>query len=337
MIASGGDRVDRKTVMITGATGFLGGRLAERLVQHGFRLKALVRARSRTARLEALGAALCVGDLGDRASIEAAMQGADVVVHAAADTRGVAHMRFDATVQGTEHVLDAARSAGVDQVIYISSCSVYGVAACRPGATIDEAGPLEPFPERRGHYSLSKFRAEAVVRAVMRQTTPSITCLRPGTIWGPGGELFTPMMGFKLGSRLVVMIGGAGFILPLVYLDNLVEAIIGCIGHPAARGEIFNVVDTPWVDKATYARKVLKPLMPGAVFLRLPYWALYAAVACQEALCRMIRRPPALTRYRLISSQRPVVYDAGKITRALGWTPAVGFDQAVKFMLGGGR
>lgn len=337
MLDSNIDRADSKTVLITGATGFLGGRLAERLVQNGFRLKTLVRASSSTERLEALGATLCVGDLGDRVSIEAAMRGVDTVVHAAAATRGVVSGRFDATVEGTGHVIDAARRAGVDQVIYISSCSVYGVAACQPGETIDEEGPLEPFPERRGQYSLSKFKAEAIVRAAMSQTTPSIICLRPGTIWGPEGEVFTPMMGFQLGSRIVVMIDSAGFILPLVYLDNLVEAIIRCIVNPAARGEIFNVVDTPRIDKATYTREVLKPLMRGAVFVRLPYWVLYAVVACQEVLCRMVRRPPVLTRYRLISSQRPVVYDAGKITRALGWTPAVGFDQAVKVMLGDGR
>jgi nucleoside-diphosphate-sugar epimerase len=325
------------TVLVTGATGFLGGRLVEVLNRQGYRIKALVRKSSKTAHLQALGVELCIGDLQDRASIEMAMRGAQVVVHAAADTRGEAQVGFDATVQGTSNVIKSAHTTGIDQLIYISSCSVYGIAACRRGQVIDETGPLEPSPEQRGNYSNSKFAAEEIVRAAMKSDTPSITCLRPGTIWGPGGENFTPMMGLSLGSRLIVIIGSLGFVLPLVYLDNLVDAIILCIGHPAARGSIFNIVDKQKIDKKIYAREVLKPLMRGALFVRLPYWALYFAVACQEALCRAVERPPVLTRYRLISSQRSVVYGTDKIRHRLGWTPAVGFEQAVQATLGHGN
>ncbi|MFO8111243.1 MAG: NAD(P)-dependent oxidoreductase, partial [Desulfosalsimonadaceae bacterium] len=258
---------------------------------------------------------------------------ADVVVHAAADTSGHEGQGRVTTVAGTKNTLDAAMGAGVRQFIYLSSCSVYGIADCQAWQKIDESGPLERYPEARGDYSNAKFEGEKCVMKAMKNGVMSITCLRPGTIWGPGGETFTPMMGFFIGKRIACIIGSRKFVLPLVYLDNMVNAIITCIDHPQACNTVFNVVDPQTIDKQAYVNKVLKPLFPGRYFIRIPYWALYFAVECQEILCRVIGRKPFLTRYRLISSQRPVVYDAGKITRETGWRAPVGFTEAVHEVL----
>ena len=325
--------MSRPTVLVTGATGFLGGRLAEQLTQQGFRVRAFARRTSNTAKLQAMGAAIHLGDVKALESLAAAMKGVAVVVHAAADTSGDSQSGQLITVQGTRNVIQAAMTAGVRQLIYLSSCSVYGIADCQPWQRIDESGPLERHPETRGHYSHAKLKAEQDVLAAMGKGELKITCLRPGTIWGPGGETFTPMMGFKAGRRLIGIIGSGRFILPLVYLDNLVGAIVTCVDHPGAYDQIFNVVDPAPMNKRTYTRKVLKPLFPGAFFIRIPYWALYAAVGCQEMAFRALGRRPFLTRYRLVSSQRPVVVDGGKIARRLGWSPSVDFDGAVQELL----
>ncbi|MCJ8503003.1 NAD-dependent epimerase/dehydratase family protein [Desulfatitalea alkaliphila] len=321
------------TVLVTGATGFLGSRLVAQLTRQGFRVRAFVRRTSNTARLQATAAMLHFGDVKDVESLSSAMKGVTVVVHAAADTSGDAQSGQLITVQGTRNVIQAAMAGGIRQLIYLSSCSVYGITDCQPWQRIDETGPIERHPEMRGHYSEAKLKAEQDVLAAMGKGALKVTCLRPGTIWGPGGETFTPMMGFKVGRRLIGIIGSGRFILPLVYLDNLVAAILTCIDHPGAYDQIFNVVDPTPVDKNTYTRKVLKPLFPGALFFRIPYWALYATVACQEVVFKALGRRPVLSRYRLVSSQRPVKVEGGKIARQLGWSPPMGFDAAVQEVL----
>ncbi len=321
------------TVLVTGATGFLGRRLVDQLIRQGFGVRAFVRKTSDTAKLQAAGADIVSGDVRDADSLKAAMEGVDVVVHAAADTSGNARDGHLVTVMGTKNVLEAAASAGVKQFIYISSCSVYGIFDCQPGQVIDESGPLERFPGKRGAYSMAKFEAEQIVLKAMTEMKMKITCLRPGTIWGPGGETFTPMMGIRV-AGCIGIIGTKGFVLPLVYLDNLIDAITHCIDHHRAYNQVFNVVDTWQVNKSTYTDKVLKPLFPEACFFKIPYRALYAIVWMQEIMFRVLRREPYMTRYRLISSQRPVIYSPGKIGRELGWRGKVGFDEAAREVLG---
>ncbi|MCF8094879.1 MAG: NAD-dependent epimerase/dehydratase family protein [Desulfobacteraceae bacterium] len=321
------------TVLVTGATGFLGGRLVEVLIGRGYPVKAFAREKSNTAKIRTLAADICFGDARDIGSLQKAMEGVDVVIHAAADTRGDVRPEESTTVVGTRNALSAAAVKEVEQFIYISSCSVYGVSDCRASERIDEQGPLERYPEERGHYSHAKLKAEKLVLGEMNNAALNITCLRPGMIWGPGGEIFTPMLGLKLGDRLAGIIGSRGFVLPLVYLDNLVDAIIRCINHPGAFNQIFNVVDEEKVDKKTYTRKVLKPLFPGVFFFAVPYWALHILVGCQEVLCKMLKRSPFLTRYRLVSSQRPVIFDASKIAHQLGWAPPVDFNDAINELL----
>ena len=320
-------------VLVTGATGFLGGRLTQQLIGQGFPVRAFARKASNTAKLQSIGADICVGDINDVASLMNATDGMDVVVHAAADTTGDASAGRLATISGTQNTIKAASMAGIKQIIYISSCGVYGTSQCQPGQQIDETGPLESQPEARGNYAYAKFRAEQIVLAALKNKAMKVTCLRPGTIWGPGGEIFTPIIGFRVSSRLFGIIGNGKFVLPLVYLDNLVSAIITCIDHPSSFNQIFNVVDTPPVDKQTFTNEVLKSLFPKAFFIRIPYWILHIAVGCQEWLFKFIGRNPFLTRYRLISSQNPIVYDSSKIMNDLDWTAPVNFHSAVRYVL----
>jgi nucleoside-diphosphate-sugar epimerase len=315
-------------VLVTGATGFLGRRLTRALIENGFSVNAFVRKHSRTDRLKAIGARLCYGDIGDAESLTEALKGVDVVVHAAADTTGNARAGRRITILGTRNVIAAAQAQAVKQLIYISSCNVYAVARCRSGSRLDESAPLERRPEKRGSYTYAKFMAEQAVREAMQTGRLNITCLRPGTIWGPGGAIYTPMMGFNAGSKVYGIIGNGRFILPLVYIDNLVGAIIGSIGNEGAFNQVYNVVDDPSVTKKQYVDAVLKPLYPRAFVFYIPYGLLYAVVWCQERLFRLVKRSPFLSCYRLTSSQRHIVYDAGKLRRETGWSTAVSFDQA---------
>ena len=259
-----------------------------------------------------------------------ALTAVDVIVHAAADTSGNDRAGRVTTILGTRNVIQAAGAQGVRQLIYISSCNVYAIADCRSGSTVNESGPLERYPKKRGSYTYAKVAAEQAIRSAMKTGRLDITCLRPGTIWGPGGAIYTPMMGFHMGRKVYGIIGSGRFILPLVYIDNLVEAIIKSIGNESTFNQIYNVVDVQSVTKKQYVDLVLKPLYPRARVFYIPYGVLYAIVWCQELLFKLANYPPFLSRYRLTSSQRHIVYDAGKLQRDTGWSPAVNLEQAAR-------
>ena len=316
-------------VLVTGSTGFLGSRIVGTLMVKGFKVRAFVRKTSKLEKLKSLGVELCVGDIADLASLRLAFDGMDYVVHAAADTVGSVEGGRVSTIQGTENVLALCKEMGVKKLVYISSCSVYGVADYKKGYLVTEDSSLERAPEARGAYSNAKFQAEKVVLKAMEENTCPIVCLRPGTIFGPGGEIYTPMMGFSMGTRLFGIIGNGKLVLPLVYIDNLVDAIITAIEKEESNGKIYNVVDSANLTKKQYVESFIKKLYPKAKCFYIPYSLLYLIVFFQEILTRMLKRKPFLTRYRLASSQKNVLYDSSKIQSELNWNPPVTTQEAI--------
>ena len=317
-------------VLVTGASGFLGRRIVQMLVERGFPVRALVRKTSKLEGLNSTGVEIVYGDVTDANSLLPAFTNVAYVIHAAAGTSGTEEQMRQVTIQGTINVLDLCAANSIKKLVYISSCSVYGVADLETGALLDENAPLEGYPERRGAYSWTKLEAEKLVVDFMNQGKVSAVCLRPGTIYGPGGENFTPMLGFSLKEKLLIVIDNGQFILPLVYVDNLVEAICAVMLNEKSTGQIYNVVDPGQVSKKEYINDFIRKLYPDSRPVYLPYQILTGAVWLQEKLFRMLKRKPVLTMYRLNSSQKPVVYSSSKIVNEIGWKSLVSFAEAVE-------
>jgi len=322
----------RPRILVTGATGFLGMRLVELLTQRGYRVRALARKLSNIEKLKKLQAEIFFGDVASVDSLKPAFEGVDMVVHAAADTEGREEDSELSTIQGTKNVIDLCQHYKIKRLVYISSCSVYGVADYKKNQVVTEEFSLERFPEKRGHYSNAKFKAEESITEAIKKGQP-ITVLRPGTIFGPGGEIFTPMMGFSFGSKVFGIIGMGKFVLPLVYIDNLVEAIITTIEKQESVGKIFNVVDSDNVSKKMYVKLLLKKLYPKSHCIYIPFWFLYLAVFFQELLTSALGRKPFLTRYRLVSSQKNIFYDSSRIINELNWAPLYTTKDALNMVL----
>ena len=311
----------REKVLVTGGTGFLGNGLIRRLINEGYPVRVLARKLSKIEHVKAMGVEIFFGDVADLESLTVAFQGIDLVLHAAADTAGNAKAGELSTIQGTRNVTDLCRQFKVKKLVYISSCSVYGVADYKKGHFVTEESSLERFPERRGHYSLAKLKAEQIVTEAMEDKRLPIVCLRPGTYFGPGGDIFTPMMGFAVGHKLFAIIGKGDFTLPLVSVDNLVDAIIMVMQKSEGNGKVYNVVDSNPPTKKQYVESLLKKLYPNAKYIYLPYTMFYGIVYLQEIMIGMLKRSPFLTRYRLVSSQKKISYDSSRIRNELKWTP----------------
>jgi predicted dehydrogenase/nucleoside-diphosphate-sugar epimerase len=327
--------IRKEKVLVTGGTGFLGKSIIQRLISEGYSVRVLARKLSKIDQLKAMGVEIFFGDVADMTSLTAAFQGIELVVHAAADTAGNARAGEVSTIQGTKNVLELCRQRNVKKLVYISSCSVYGIADYKKGDVVTEGSSLERFPERRGHYSLAKMKAEQLVTDAIKSGAFPIVCLRPGTYFGPGGDIFTPMMGFAAGRKLFVIIGMGDFILPLVSMDNLVDAIITVMQKSEGDGKIYNVVDSDMPTKKQYVESFLKKLYPDAKYFYLPYTMFYGIVYLQEIMLGMLKRNPFLTRYRIVSSQKKVSYDASKLRNELRWNPPasmqVSYDKVIEY------
>lgn len=317
-------------VLVTGGTGFLGKKLISGLVAEGYPVRVLARKLSNIEPFKSLGIEIFFGDVADRTSLSAAFEGIDLVVHAAAGTSGRKKDCNLGTMEGTRNVLDLCESNNVRKLVYISSCSVYGVAGYAKGDLVTEESGLEQSPHLRGEYSSSKQAAEELVRSDMTNGAVPIVILRPGTIYGPDGDLFTPMMGFSLMNKLFVVIGDGKFVLPYVYIDNLVDAIIRAIQREQANGQRFNVVDNHQVTKKEYMEQLVKKIYPSSRTAYFPLSVVIGITFIQEVLCKLLGRAPFLTRYRLLSSQKDIRYDSSKIAEYLEWSPLVSFEEAAE-------
>ena len=223
-------------VVVTGAGGFLGGTLLCRLVQEGAKVRAGVR---RIPRDLLPGVDYVAGDLGDPEYIDNLVAGASTVFHVGAAMKGSPADFQRGTVVGTRNMIDACLKHGVRRVVYVSSLSVLEHAAPRTGK-ITETWPLEPHADLRGAYTQTKLEAERMVLAAARDKGLPACVIRPGVIFGPGVEPSSPAGSFAMFGRWIV-VGDGSLTLPLVYVDDIVDALLLGSSQPGLEGKLVNV------------------------------------------------------------------------------------------------
>ncbi|MCB5182834.1 NAD-dependent epimerase/dehydratase family protein [Streptomyces antimicrobicus] len=318
---------DPVNVLITGATGFLGGHLVDGALREGHRVRALVRPGSDTARLRALpGVELVTGDLADAGSLHRAAEGCDTVLHSAA--RVVDHgsrAQFEqANVTGTRLLTTAARAAGAHRFVFVSSPSALMGVTDGDRLGITEA---TPYPVRFfNHYCATKAAAE---REVLAAGTAGFTtvALRPRGIWGPrdhGGFLPKLVAAMRAG-RLPDLSGGKRVLVSLCHVDNAVDACLRAATAPAGRvgGRAYFVADREVTDLWAFLAQIADLLGCAPPGPRIPLPAGRALAAAVETLWRLRPGPaaagPPLSRYTMALLTRSTTYDTTAARRDLGY------------------
>jgi predicted dehydrogenase/nucleoside-diphosphate-sugar epimerase len=237
--AGGGGR--GKRVLVTGASGFIGTRVAEVLcLREGWQVRGLVHRPAGAARLARLPVEMMQGDLRSPDDLARAVTGCDAVVHCAVGTEyGNSRALHAVTVGGTANLLVAARAAGVSRFVHLSSIGIHDPAWSGP---IDENTPVSPAPG--DVYGRTKAQAETAVLAAARQGLSAVV-LRPGCVYGPHGFTFVVNPLRALAEGRLVLEGSADSPANTVYVDNLVDAILRALDAPAeiVQGEVFTIGD----------------------------------------------------------------------------------------------
>jgi len=318
--------------LVTGAAGFLGRTLVAALRARGQRVRVLVRNAAAAAKFEP-DVEVVVGDLGDPRAVDHAVAGARLVYHVGAAMRGSPRAFEAGTVWGTRNVVDACLKHGTSRLVYVSSMSVLDHAGRDVARPITEDSPLEPEAQRRGAYTQTKLAAENLVREAIRNKQLPAVVIRPGQIFGPGAERVTPNGTLAIAGRWIA-VGPPEQTLPLVYLDDVVDALLLAAESDAALGQVVNVVDPETTTQQEYLDRCRSKLGPELRLMRVKTGVFMALARGVELLGKALHRDVPLTRYR-VRSLRPLAnFDLTAARTRLGWQPRVGLRRGLDATFG---
>ncbi|MGH8435053.1 MAG: UDP-glucose 4-epimerase family protein [Pseudomonas sp.] len=306
-------------VLLTGATGFVGRALLERLVAMP-NVEPIAALRRPAAELLIRVASVQVAGLGKETEWQSALEGSQVVIHAAARVHVMHETVSDSltefrrvNVEGTLNLARQSAEAGVRRFIFISSIKVNGEGTQlgTPYSADHEATPADP-------YGISKLEAERGLRALVAETGMEVVIIRPPLVYGPGVKAnFLSMMRW-LKKGVPLPLGAIHNRRSLVALDNLVDLIVTCIDHPAAANQTFLVSDGEDLSTSQLLRRMGQALGRPARLLPIPAWMLESAAtllgkkAVAQRLCGSLQ------------------VDIGKTRELLGWTPPISVDEALR-------
>ncbi len=312
-------------VFVTGGSGFLGQHLLRRLAADGHRVRALARSHTARARVTGAGATPVTGDLGS--VTPAVIGGAELVVHAAADTRAWTRPgALDATnVEGTRALVVAARAAGVPRLVHISTEAV--LADGKPIVRADETRPHARRPA--GEYPRTKGLAE---RLVLESDAPGFTtvAVRPRLIWGPGDTVVLPGVIAAAEAGRWAWVDGGHYLTSTCHVLNVCEGVV-LAAERGAGGSAYFLTDGDPVELREFLTR-----SAGAHGVRLPDRSMPHGVARLlasglDAAWRRLPLPgvPPVSRTAFALIMHEVTVDDGRARRELGYAPVISRDEGL--------
>jgi nucleoside-diphosphate-sugar epimerase len=307
-----------RTVLITGANGFIGSALINRLLQENVRLSAAVMDECDARHLPAEVKRLIVRPLSENSDYTADLKGIDVVVHLAARVHIMHDTAMDplqefrrVNLHGTERLARQAALSGVKRFVFISTVKVLGEETA---SSYREDTPLDPHDP----YGISKAEAESALWRIAGETGLEVVVVRPPLVYGPGVKsnflrlLETMQRGIPLPLKSIDNQRS------LIYIENLVDALACCATHPNAAGQTYLVSDGEDVSTPVLLQRVASALGKKALLFPFPQGLLQLAG-------RLSGKSVAVE--RLVGSLQ---VDSSKIRNDLGWSPPFTMEEGLR-------
>jgi len=309
-------------VLVTGATGFTGGHLSRYLAARDYAVRALVRRAPADAdpRIEYV-----TGDIRDRASLEGAATGVDVVYHIAAIYRqaGLKDAEYRAVnAEAVRTVIEAAGRAGARRVVHCSTVGVHGDVEHPPA---NEDAPLKP----GDIYQVTKLEGERIALQASRDTGVEVVIARPTGIYGPGDRRLLKL--FRgVARRKFVVLGDGQIYYHLTYVDDLVEGFRLCGEVAGAAGRTYILAGGEVTTLNELIERIAREAGVAPPTLHLPVWPFWLAGAACEAACAPLGIEPPIYRRRVDFFTKSRAFDIARARAELGYNPKVSLSDGIR-------
>ena len=299
------------TILVTGASGFIGRNLLMSLAIAGNKTIGVVRFGSLNQICHDSIGIKQIGALNGSTDWSGFFGNVSSVVHCAAVAHGKLGDAISVNVEGTLNLAQQAASAGVQRFVFISSIGVNGNINTRPFTTEDTPAPAEP-------YAQSKWEAERGLQQLCQHTGMELVIIRPPLVYGPGAPGNFGSLVRIVEKGLPLPLGAVHNKRSLVALDNLVDLIITCIDHPSAANQLFLVSDGEDLSTSGLLRRVAKAMGKPSRLIPVPAVLLQlgATVLGKKAIGQ-----------RLLGSLQ---VDISSTRERLDWTPPVSVDEGLR-------
>lgn len=314
-------------VFVTGGSGFVGGKLIERLVAEERPVRALARSEASAQRVAELGAEPVRGDLEDRASLAAAAAGTELAFHLAAHVSewGPWEEFERVNVEGTRNALAACAEAGVGRFVHCGTEAA--LMAGEPLVGVDETAPLRP--DSKAPYAATKAKAEQAVRNANRGDFETVV-VRPRFVWGAGDTTLLPEMVKAVQSGKFAWIGGGRNLVDTTHVDNVVEGLV--LGAERGRpGEAYFITDDKAVVFRDFVTAMLRTQGVEPPSRNLPAWTAAPMARVSEAAWKVLplSGAPPMTTLTAWLLTHECTLDISKAREELGYAPVVSQEQGL--------
>ncbi len=305
-------------VFITGATGFIGGHVARKLLQRGDQVTALVRSSQDAAVLQAAGARVVYGDVTKRESLREGLQGSDLVFHIAGWYKIGSRDQAQAeaiNLIGTRNVLGLAFEMGIPRIVYTSTVAVYGDTH---GVLVTENTPITAAEDFKTIYDRTKWMAHQEAERLIAQGAPIIIVM-PGVVFGPGDTGYVAELMRNWQRGLLPIVPGPEFTITLAHVDDIADGhlLAADKGRP---GESY-ILAGPSLNLREilnlWAHLTGKP----APLLFIPARFVKPLAPILIALANLLPLPDLLNRDSLAMLDTTYAADSAKARAELGWQP----------------
>jgi dihydroflavonol-4-reductase len=317
--------------LVTGATGFVGAAVARALGAAGWQVRVLTRSGSNRSNLQSPAWEVVEGDLADLKSLERALEGCTGLFHVAADYRLGARdptQLYRTNVEGTRHILSAARTAGVPRIVYTSSVATIGIPS--DGSPGEERTPVA-LDNMIGHYKRSKYLAEEVARDAAR-TGMSVVIVNPSTPVGPGDIKPTPTGQLVLDAASGRMPAYVDTGLNIVHVDDVAAGHLLAFDRGRA-GERY-ILGGEDMTLQSILGQIARLVGRAPPRIRLPYAAVLPVAYLAEGFAKISGRSGRVTLEGVRMSRKRMFFSSAKAVSELGyrWRPPLqAFEDALRW------
>jgi len=320
--------------LVTGSTGLLGSHIVEALLEQGHEVRALARVTSNISHLKTTGAEIVFGDIEDYDSLRPAVEGVDLVFHAAARVTpgwGVWEEFEACIVKGTENMLRVSAEAGVSRFLYVSSADIYGKAHSRD-TPADEATSPELAFNLDTYYHWAKLQAEQLALDYHKQGKLPVTVIRPSMIYGPRDRLLTDRFFGLVNNPIVMWPGKSNPRSALVFASDVADCAILAATSDRTVGQVYNIAPPEERRFRDFAAALARAMGKSERQWNIPLGLVYAVAALMEwwAKLRRAKKMPFLTRTDLRLFEDGMYIDGSKFRREMGWEPKVSMDEGTR-------